>query len=70
MASRRTSTVSRTRYSASDTGAALKTIELETRVARVELALTQLEDAVNLLTRRFVALQAHLDHLAARVGRG
>ena len=51
-------------------GAAPKSIELETRVARMELILTTLEEAVTVLNKRVIAMQAHLDHITARLGRG
>ena len=44
-----------------------KSIELETRVARVELEIRDIHAAPNVLTQRNIALQAHLDHLSARV---
>lgn len=44
-----------------------KSLELETRVARLELLLLDLNDTVATLTKRQVALQAELDHLLARV---
>jgi hypothetical protein len=48
-----------------DTGSELpKSIELETRVARLEFGLEDLRRAVDVLTRRMVAMQAQLDHLS------
>jgi len=41
-----------------------KSIELETRVARLELGIEDLRGAVDVLGRRMVAIQAQLDHLS------
>jgi len=43
-----------------------KSWELEQRVARLELALRHLQAALDLQTKRTIALQAELDHLVAR----
>jgi hypothetical protein len=46
-----------------------KSIELETRVGRLEVLLRDIREAVDLLNKRGAAVQAQLDHLNARVGR-
>jgi hypothetical protein len=48
---------------------AVKGIELETRVGRVEVLLREMREAIDVLAKRTAAVQAHLDHLSARVGR-
>jgi uncharacterized coiled-coil protein SlyX len=45
-----------------------KSIELETRIARLELVLTDLRRTMEVLTKRTAALQAELDHLSAKLG--
>jgi len=42
-----------------------KSLELETRVARLEILMKDLGAAYDELHRRMVAIQAHLDHIAA-----
>jgi hypothetical protein len=64
--SRRHSTIREPRASAREVP---KSIELEQRVARVELALKDMRDTLDVLTKQFIALQAQLDHVAARVDR-
>ena len=44
-----------------------KSWELEQRVARLELRIKDLEAALDLQTKRGIALQAQLDHLLARL---
>ena len=44
-----------------------KSIELEQRIARMEIAVTRLTEWMETLNTRFVALQAHLDHVSARI---
>lgn len=46
-----------------------KSVELEQRVSRLELALKEIREALDVISKRLVALQAHLDHVAARVDR-
>jgi len=46
-----------------------KGIELETRVGRFEVLLKDIRAAVDVLNKRTAAVQAHLDHLSARVDR-
>ena len=70
LTARRRSTVPRVRYTSADSESATKSIELDTRVAGVEVALARLEESINLLNKRVLALQAHLDHVSARLGRG
>ncbi len=71
MASRRRSTLERcTRGTASELAQnAPKSIELELRVARLELAIKEICESVAVLTKRTVAVQAQLDHLDARLTR-
>ena len=64
--SRRRSTVHPPRATAPELS---KSIELEHRVSRLELKLTAARSVIDTLTKRAVALQAQLDHLAARIGR-
>jgi hypothetical protein len=45
-----------------------KTIELEQRIARIELKLHRACDELDVSRQRLVALQAELDHLLARLG--
>lgn len=47
-----------------------KSVELETRVSRLEVLLTDLRDAMDVLTKRTIAMQAQLDHHDGRIGRG
>jgi hypothetical protein len=42
---------------------------LEARVGRIEVLFNDLREAIEVLTKRTVAIQAQLDHLAARIGR-
>jgi hypothetical protein len=46
-----------------------KSIELEQRLARIELALKELNERTDRLHTRNIALQAQLDHLAAKLSR-
>ena len=46
-----------------------KSLELEQRVGRLEVNVAALRDLANLLTKQIAALQAQLDHLAAKLGR-
>ena len=46
-----------------------KTVELEQRIARVELKLDRTVEELELNRHRMVALQAQLDHLLAKLGR-
>jgi uncharacterized coiled-coil protein SlyX len=48
---------------------ASKSLELETRVGRIETALKKLRDDITVLNQRTVAIQAQLDHIAARFSR-
>jgi hypothetical protein len=51
-----------------DTAAELpKSIELEQRIGRIELKLKELLQQLELQTKRSAALQAQVDHLAARL---
>ena len=45
-----------------------KSLELESRVARLELVVERLRDAQGVTNERLVALQARLDHIAGRLG--
>lgn len=44
-----------------------KTVELEIRVARLELALDDAKDKIDLMNKRMIALQAQFDHFMARL---
>jgi hypothetical protein len=44
-----------------------KSWELEQRVARLELQMNDVKSALNLQAKRTIALQAHIDHLIARL---
>jgi uncharacterized coiled-coil protein SlyX len=44
-----------------------KSLELETRVARLEILMKDMCAAYDELHRRMVAIQAQLDHIAARL---
>ena len=44
-----------------------KSWELEQRVARLELRIKELQAALDLQTKRNIALQAQFDHLLARL---
>jgi hypothetical protein len=46
-----------------------RSVELEQRVSGLELVLKDLLEKIEVLKKRAVALEAHLDHLDARVGR-
>ena len=46
----------------------VKSLELESRVARLEILVVQLRDAQELTNKRLLALQARLDHVASRMG--
>jgi hypothetical protein len=46
-----------------------KSLELEQRVARVELQQQQIRETLDVVLKRLAAIQAQLDHLGARVGR-
>ena len=64
---RRQSTLPRHRDAAPDLQ---KSLELETRIGRVEVALDDLSDRMIVMERRTLAIQAQLDHLLARLTRG
>jgi uncharacterized coiled-coil protein SlyX len=63
---RRHSTLPRNRDAAPDLE---KSLELETRIGRVELTLDDLCDRMIVMERRTAAIQAELDHLLARLAR-
>lgn len=44
-----------------------KSVELEQRIARVELLLRDLQIALEVQTNRTIAIQAQLDHIDARL---
>jgi hypothetical protein len=46
-----------------------KSVELEVRISRLEIVLSHLKEAHDLLVKRHVAMQAQLDHLEARLTR-
>jgi hypothetical protein len=43
-----------------------KSVELEKRISRLELCITELLETVDSLTSRTVSMQAQLDHLTSR----
>ena len=45
----------------------LKSLELEQRLARIELLMGDLRSAIDLMQKRTTSLQAQLDHLSARI---
>ena len=63
---RRRSTVRRLRSHARDAGVP-KSVELEHRLSRLELAMKGVRDSLDLFEKRMIALQAQLDHIAARL---
>jgi chaperonin cofactor prefoldin len=63
---RRRSTVGHVRTEARDF---TKSLELEHRVARLELNLTEVRSTFDAIRTRLTALQAQLDHLVAKAGR-
>jgi hypothetical protein len=63
---RRRSTVRSTRSTAADFPQA-KSLELETRVACLEILMKDLRAAYETLSKRTIAMQAQLDHIAARI---
>jgi hypothetical protein len=46
-----------------------KALELETRIARLEITVRGVTAALEVLGKRTTAIQAQLDHLTARIGR-
>jgi hypothetical protein len=73
LSSRRRSTI-RARQStahefavANELPAAPKSVELEQRLARLEICCRDMQRILDLLARRFTAVQAELDHLVARM---
>jgi uncharacterized coiled-coil protein SlyX len=44
-----------------------KTIELEQRLARAELTITELRETISVLHKRIVSLQAQLDHVVGKI---
>ena len=66
MSSRRRSTIPQ-RAPAPELPVASKTLELEQRISRVEAACRELERALEIALKRVTALQAHLDHLTAKL---
>jgi hypothetical protein len=45
----------------------LKSLELEQRLARIELLIGDIRNAIVLMQKRTISLQAQLDHLSARI---
>jgi hypothetical protein len=68
LSGRRSSSIHSRRYTAGELPVPPKSIELETRIARLELVLTDLRRTMEVLTKRTAALQAELDHLSAKLG--
>ena len=64
MAPKRETTISR--FSRVTANEVPKSWELEQRVARLEIRIKDLQAALDLQTKRNVALQAQFDHLVAR----
>jgi hypothetical protein len=64
---RRRSTITSTRDIAAELRP-VKSLELETRVARLEMLIEQVRDTQNVTSKRLFALQARLDHIASRLG--
>jgi chaperonin cofactor prefoldin len=60
---RRRSTLQATRAAAHEIS---KSVELEKRISRLELRITELPETVDSLTSRTVSMQAQLDHLTSR----
>jgi uncharacterized coiled-coil protein SlyX len=46
-----------------------KTVELEQRVARNELLMKEMSATIEALQKWIIALQAHLEHVIAKLGR-
>jgi len=46
-----------------------KTVELEQRLARLEICCRDLQSALELVTKRSTALQAELDYINAKIRR-
>ena len=63
---RRRSTLKPTRFTAAECPQP-KSLELENRVARLEILMKDMRAAFDALHKRTVALQAQLDHIAARL---
>jgi hypothetical protein len=63
---RRHSTLPRNRDAAPDLQ---KSLELESRIGRIEIFLDDLDDRMIVMERRTLAIQAQLDHLLARLTR-
>ena len=63
---RRRSTVKPTRSTAADFPQS-NSLELENRVARLEILVKDMRAACDVLNKRTTALQAQLDHIAARI---
>ena len=68
MPARRLSSIQARRHFASELSIPPKTVELEIRVARLEILLHEIKDALGTLSKRTIALQAQLDHLMAKLG--
>jgi len=47
---------------------AAKSVELEQRLARVELEQQRLTETLDLILKRLTAIQAQLDHVGAKLG--
>jgi hypothetical protein len=64
VSARRRSTLKPVRANANELS---KSLELEQRIARVELSSKVLREAIDDLSKRIAALQAQLDHLLAKI---
>jgi hypothetical protein len=68
LSDRRRSSLRSRRASARELSVQPKTVELEVRVARLELIAAGLKASLDLLAKRVISLQAHLDHISAKLG--
>lgn len=68
LSTRRRSSVRLPRTLAHERPADSKSFELEQRLSRLEVSQRELLETLKGLTKRLIALQAQLDHVAARIG--
>jgi len=68
--SRRRSSVTHAHHVARDNSPQFaKSVELENRLGRLELCCSEFADVLKLLRQQLTALQAHIDHLDAKLNR-
>lgn len=67
LSSRRRSSLTHAHDRAHEAHTYPKTLELETRLARLELCCGEFDEALALVKKRLQSLQAQLDYLAARI---